>query len=161
MDSTTLHTSGFRQSSLCSWSPNRTGEFPSHTALQCEQANRHHRWLGDGYRLVIRACSRSKRQGYDSELHGEDERLDLERTSPGLLFLLIGFSATFPRPRMTVRRTGPVWGPAGRDAGVLPSYHAGLGAAQEQRAEKARSQSTSMMKPFYRMKLWHYDSANV
>jgi hypothetical protein len=64
---TALHNLGLPPDSLCSWSPNRTGAFPSHTALQCEQAKRHHRWLGDGYRLAIRACSRSKRQGYDSE----------------------------------------------------------------------------------------------
>lgn len=83
----------------------------------------------------------------DSDGHGEDERLAVGAHVSRSDVPPDRVSATFPRPRMTVRRTGPVWEPAGRDAGVFPSYHTGPGAAQGHQAEKARRQSTSNMNP--------------
>lgn len=56
-------------------------------------------------------------------------------------------SRTLLRLVVTSRRAVLVWRPASSDAGLRSSYHAGAGGAQEAKAHKARSQSTSMMKP--------------
>lgn len=89
----------------------------------------------------------------DSDCHGEDERLILERTSPDLFPPSYTGSRTLLRLVVTSRRAVPVWRPAGQDAGLRSSYHAGADAAQEQRSRKAQRQSTSLMKPFYPVKL--------
>jgi hypothetical protein len=102
------------------------------------------RWILAGYQYLLSV----KQAGLRFRCHGEDECLDLERTSPGLFPPSYTGSRTLLRLVVTSRRAVLVWRPASSDAGLRSSYHVGAGNAQEAKAQKARRQSTSMMKPF-------------